>query len=255
MKRRNWSYCIIGLVLLWGNICIGKAQNNPYVDDKLFHYGFSLGVSYLTYGVTELDSITQVATQGTVYHARTSAPGIGFTIGGLIDLRLARYLNLRFCPCLSFDTRTITYLHDSIPIDEIKGVDCLNNQPTIQTIPISLPLYLKWSAAREVNYRPYLIAGGGVSYSVSFKKDVVIYPKPLDYFVEVGFGCDFYFRWFKLCPEIKYRLGFNNVLTPLPTGIDPANDKAWNPSEQDHFYTNSLSSLRNQQISLIFHFE
>jgi hypothetical protein len=73
--------------------------------------------------------------------------------------------------------------------------------------------------------------------------------------VEVGFGCDFYLRWFKFCPEIKYRLGFNNVLTPIPTETDPANDKAWSIGAPDYFYTNSLSRLRNQQISLVFNFE
>ena len=64
MTKHNWSYCIIALLLLWGNTCIVKAQNNPYVDDKLFHYGFSIGVAYLSYGVTEADTIINVGVSG-----------------------------------------------------------------------------------------------------------------------------------------------------------------------------------------------
>ena len=255
MTKHHLSYCIIGLLLLWGNSYMMKAQNNPYVDDKLFHYGFSLGVAYLSYGVTEADSLVQMEKQGTVYHARTSAPGFLVTAGFVADLRLTRHLNLRFCPSFGFGMRTITYMNYSIPTEEIKGQLCLNNQPNIQTLPISIPFYLKWSAEREVNYRPYLIAGGGVTYDVQTHAEDVLSPKPFDYFVEVGLGCDFYLRWFKLCPEIKYRLGFKNVLTPIPTNIDPANNNAWAIGAPDYFYTNSLSALRNQQISFIFNFE
>ena len=89
MTKHNWSYCIIGLLLLWGNTCIVRAQNNPYVDDKLFHYGFSLGVAYLSYGVTEADSLVQMDKHGTVYHARTSTPGFLVTAGFIADLRLS----------------------------------------------------------------------------------------------------------------------------------------------------------------------
>ncbi len=30
-----------------------KAQNRPYVDDKLFHFGFQLGVNFATFHVAE----------------------------------------------------------------------------------------------------------------------------------------------------------------------------------------------------------
>lgn len=255
MKRRYWSYCIIGLLLLWGNTCIVRAQNNPYVDDKLFHYGFSLAISYLSYGITDADSLVQIDKHGTVYHARTSTPGFLATAGFVADLRLMRYLNLRCCPTFGFGQQTITYMNYSIPDDEIKGQKNTSNISTIRLLPISLPVYLKWSAEREINYRPYIIAGGGISYNLQkYKRETdVVAPKPFDYFVEVGLGCDFYMRWFKLCPEIKYRVGFNNVLTTL----DPTDEQAWSPpgGEPNYFYTNALSKLLNQQITLVFNFE
>lgn len=228
-----------------------KAQNNPYVDDKLFHFGFSLGVDFLSYGVEEADSLLQLDTHGTVYHARTSAPGIGFSVGFIADLRLSRYLNLRFCPGMHFGERTITYKNYSMTEGEIKGTNCTNNRPAVLCLPIDIPLYLKWSASREVNYRPYIIVGGGVSFDLGRSKDRVILQKITDSFVEVGIGCDLYFPWFKLAPEIRYRIGFNNVLTPT---VDYEKEE-WKLPAGDFFYTDALSRLTNQQISLIFNFE
>ena len=37
-----------------------RAQNNPYVDDKLIHFGFYMGVDMLSYHIQENDSLTQL---------------------------------------------------------------------------------------------------------------------------------------------------------------------------------------------------
>lgn len=228
-----------------------KAQNNPYVDDKLIHFGFSLGMDFLSYAIQETDTALQLEMHDAAYHTRVSAPSMGFAVGFITDLRLTRHLNLRFCPALHFGQRTITYKSYQKVDSLISGALCTNNKPSILSIPISIPLYIKWSAEREVNYRPYVIAGGGISYDVMRDKDKVILPKPFDCFVEVGFGCDFYFRWFKCCPEIRYRVGFLDVLTPV---ADREKEK-WNIGESDYFYTDAISKLNNHQISLIFNFE
>ena len=241
------------LLLLCSVIAIPvKAQNNPYVDDKLIHFGFSLGMDFLSYAIQETDSVAQVGLHpDSVFHTRVSAPSMGFAVGFITDLRLTRHLNLRFCPALHFGQRTITYKSYQIADMLISGALCSNNKPSILSIPISFPLYIKWSAEREVNYRPYVIAGGGISLDVMRDKDKVILPKPLDCFVEVGFGCDFYFRWFKCCPEIRYRIGFLDVLTP----VEDREKEKWKIGKADYFYTDAISRLNNQQVSLIFNFE
>ena len=227
------------------------AQNNPYVDDKLLHFGFSLGVDFLSYGVEEADSLLQMQRHGTVYHARTTAPGVGFSVGFIADLRLARHLNLRFCPGMHFGERTITYKNYSISDYDIKGTNCTDNRPSVLCLPIDIPLYLKWSAEREVNYRPYVTLGGGVSFDLGRAKDKVLLQKTTDCFMEVGLGCDLYCRWFKLAPEIRYRIGFNNMLTPTAD----CEKEEWKLPLGDYFYTDALSKLTNQQVSLIFNFE
>ncbi len=219
-----------------------RAQmHNPYVDDKLFHFGFSLGVNMMAYGVTEsLDTIG-----GEVYHARTSAMLPGFSVGFVTDLRMTRHLSLRCTPTLHFGQRTISYKAESGK--EVKGSEGYGKDITVLGLPLDLPLYLKWSAEREKNYRPYVIIGGGVSFDFGRDNECPIYQKPLDYFAAFGFGCDFYFKWFKLCPELKYHLGFNNVLTPL--------EQRQQVGELDMFYSQALSRLRNQMITITFNFE
>jgi len=233
MKKLSIIFC-----LLLSSLVASAQMNNPYVDDKLLHFGFSLGVNFMGYSVTD----SNVPIQGETYHARTNSMLPGFTVGFVSDLRLSRHLNLRFLPNLSFGQKTIEYSNESH--HPILGRDSSNT--TILNLPLALPLVLKWSAEREKNYRPYLVAGGGVAFDFARDTERMIYQQLIDYFVTFGFGCDFYMQWFKFCPEIRYQVGFKNALTPVEgRQLPPA----------DHFYTNAISRLRNQQITLIFNFE
>jgi hypothetical protein len=216
-------------------------MNNPYVDDKLIHFGFSLGVNFMGYSVTD----TNEPVNGEIYHARVRNLMPGFSVGFITDLRLSRHLNLRFTPGLHFGQRTVTYKTESGA--EVRGSEGNGPNTDILSLPISLPLYLKWSAEREKNYRPYLIIGGGASYDFGGQKERPLYQKKWDYFIDFGFGCDIYFRWFKFCPELKYQIGFANMLTPVSERPELG--------KPDYFYTEALSRLRNQMITLIFNFE
>jgi len=214
-------------------------MNNPYYDDKLVHLGFSLGLNFMGYSVTE----SLIPQDGELYHARVSSLLPGFSVGFITDIRLAKSLSLRVTPTLQFASRTITYKNES-------GNPFPYGRPMEQSLlslPIEIPITLKWTALREGNYRPYLIGGIGVSYDFTNDKDKPLLHRPFDYFLAFGIGCDLYLRWFKLCPEIRYQLGFNNMLTPV-------NERP-ELSEPDYFYTNALSHLRNQAIIIIFNFE
>ena len=219
-----------------------KAQNNPYVDDKLVHFGFSLGMNLMSFGVTD----SEIPIQGETYHARVSNLMPGFSVGFISDLRLCRYLNLRFCPGLSFSQRTLSYVTESgKPVQSPSGQ--FKDKIDILSIPITVPLYLKFSAMREKNYRPYVIAGGGFEYNVYRDAEQPVMLKGPDYFVELGVGCDFYFRWFKFCPQISYKIGFADILTP---------------AEQNHFltpdnrfYSAALSKLTSRMLCITFNFE
>ena len=234
---------------------IASAQNNPYIDDKLVHFGFSLGLNFMSFGVTDSEiPLLMTATPadaGSVQkldtlHARVSNMMPGFTVGFISDLRLSRHLNLRFCPALSFSQRTLTYVAESgrpVHNQSQKYKDKID----VLSIPIAIPLYIKWSAEREKNYRPYLIGGGGVEFNVYRDPERPILLKSFDYFVEVGAGCDFYFQWFKWCPQITYKIGFANVLVPYEENI--------NVAPEDAFYSEALRRLTSRMLSITFNFE
>ena len=239
------------LVLILGSwlvIPVAKAQNNPYVDDKLVHFGFSLGLNFMSFGVTDSEEpiYSIVTEQKEIYHARVSSMLPGFSAGFVSDLRMTRHLNLRFCPSLSFSQRTITYKTESgNPVQSQSGK--YKDKIDLLSIPIAIPLYVKWSAEREKNFRPYLIGGAGVEFNVYRDSERPIILKSFDYFVEVGVGCDFYFEWFKWCPQITYKIGFADILTHVDENIYLTPDNA--------FYTAALLKLSSRMLCITFNFE
>ena len=242
-------FCLLSLsAAIFCPLQAQRAGNRQYVDDKLFHFGFQVGVNFSTFHVTDSEQpIENMVTGETeIYHARVSTLMPGFHVGFVTDLRLCKFLNLRFCPGLLFTSRTLNYKTESgRPVMGLPGkhgatVDVL-------AIPVYLPLYLKFSAQREGNYRPYVLVGGGAAFNVSRDREKPILLNTMDYFCEAGFGVDLYFRWFKLCPEITYRIGFANQLAPTDGRMELA--------PQDLFYTDALTRLTSHSICLTFNFE
>lgn len=211
--------------------------NLNHIDDRIFHFGFSLGFNTMDFRIGE--SLQEI--DGEVWHAEISTLTPGFSVGIITDLRLSRYLNLRCTPTLNFAERKLTY---------ITGEDLDRREYlSISSIPVQLPLYLKYSSERLGNMRPYLIGGGGLSVDLGRNKEKPVYLNPFDYFVEVGAGCDIYFPFFKLAPELKIGMGFNDLLAT----IDPQELENMLPS--DRKYSMALSRLRTKMITLTFNFE
>ena len=238
MKMKN-SFLKISLFSLLFISCFVRtnAQGNlPYVDDKIIRFGFALGMNAMDFRITE--SLIEI--DGKVYDAKVSQLKPGFSVGVTTDLRLHDYWNLRFVPMLHFGERKVTY----------RAVGEMETSTTsIASIPITIPIYLKYSALRAGNFRPYLIAGGGALIDVGRDSEKPVLLKPFDYFVEFGMGFDIYFSFFKLSPELKFALGFNDMLTPL----DERNSGFI--SESDKKYSNALSRLTSRMLTLTFNFE
>lgn len=213
-------------------------QNLPYADSRLFHFGFSLGINMMDCKVTP--SLENV--DGEIYQVRESSLMPGFSVGVLGDLRLSKHLNLRTTPTLHFGQRTLYYKPQSAA-----DSDPATMKTDVISLPITIPLYLKFSSNREVNYRPYIIGGGGVSFDVGRDKERPVLLNTIDYFAEVGIGCDIYFSFFKLAPELKFAIGFNNMITPL--------EERGNLRAEDKIYTQAISKLSSRMLTLVFHFE
>ena len=83
-------------------------------------------------------------------------------------------------------------------------------------------------------------------YDLTSSKGSYIRTQPLQTFVEVGFGCDFYLPFFKLIPELKFCFGLNNTLQRnRPDLTDPS----------QLVFTQSLQSATPNMVVLTFYFE
>ena len=222
-SNRIISIILFLLLFLSTNI---KAQNLPYVDEKRVHFGFSLGFNFMDFAATPAKVSDDVS-------VTSLTPG--FTVGAISDLRLSRYLNLRFTPSLNLGQRTLQYADSS-------SVEVLS-------IPLYLPLYLKYSAERNGNFRPYVLAGGGIWWDWGRNIDKPVLLKKYDALLEAGVGCDIYFSFFKLSPELKFSVGLNDMLVPLSQRDEVIT------SGQNSKYTNALSKLTTKMITLSFNFE
>ena len=87
---------------------------------------------------------------------------------------------------------------------------------------IDFPVSVKLKSERIQDFRAYMIAGVKYSEAIGSKKnppdidplDAVLRNKSGFGSYEVGLGCDIYFEFFKLSPEIKISNSFGNVLFP-----------------------------------------
>lgn len=204
MNIRNIKKFFFLALFITGLGLASHAEGNlPYADQKFIHFGFLLGVNTMDFKVTPNDS------------AKVSILKPGFSVGIISDLRINRYLNLRFTPTLHFSERQLSYMSR-------KNAGVMPVDTAIQSIPFCLPVYLKYSAERYGNFRPYVIWGGGMAIDM-FRDKIsteLSLLKNVNFYTEFGVGCDIYFSFFKLCPELKYSIGFNDILNHnYPTQI------------------------------------
>lgn len=230
------KYKIVTILIFIFSITGIRAQGNlAYFDDQIFHFGFSLGWSTMDFCITPSNQLID----GKVYKMDVSELSPGFSVGIIGDLRLGRYFNLRSNPTLNLNDRNISFIdQNDIPTTPVN----------IKSIPVCLPVLLKYSAERYKNFRPYLLGGAGayvdLGRDAGAKSKILL--KPFDIYFEVGVGCDIYFSFFKLAPELKFALGTQNMLTPVLERTEP-------PYET--FYSDAISGLTSKMITLSFNFE
>lgn len=205
-------------------------------DDKLLHFGFLIGYNSFNFTIkpeadlSNLDSIMSV----------TTTPLSGFDLAIVSDLRMGKYLNLRFIPGLSFGDRNIEYTvnyGDSAVIATNKR---------IETIYLNLPLFIKLKSSRMHNVRVYAL--GGIQYTFDLisneKKQTQNQTQEIvkihrhDVQALAGFGFDFYMERFKFSTEFKMSFGLRDILV-----------RESNP------YANSIKALNSRVIMISFLFE
>ena len=212
-----------------------KILNRPYADQKRLHLGFSVGLH-----VQDLDFTHNgfIADDGSQWSMEIPNFSPGFCVNVLADLRLHRYLNLRFSPGMYFGSKNVQML------DSKYGEEQRQN---IKSAYVALPLDLKISGDRLHNSRPYVTLGALATYDVSKKRSEFLRFNSMDAYLTVGLGCDFYLPFFKLNPEIKFCFGLTDILQHDRPDLvdDPATFRI----------TQSLKKVKSKMVMITFYFE
>ena len=223
-------------------------KNLPNYDNRLWHFGFTLGGNFMGFRVDKADGFFSDITVYGVECERFT----GFHIGPVSNLRLGRFFDFRMLFDLSFNQRDLVFYY----MDALTNSDKVNTPSnfgtgSMQTHRMSLtstmlefPFHIKYKAERWGNFSPYLIAGGCYKYDLTAggkaKPDEgdKIRLKRHDPSVEWGGGFDFYLPYFKLSVELKYSVGLLNTL-----------EKDESP------YTQSINKLTSNALIFSLHFE
>ena len=231
-------------------------------DDKLIHFGFTIGINALDFNVVNYPDFVSAGITAADLPQDNSGSSVlipmrnggepfvysdvativpGFTVGIISSLRLTKDLNLRFLPGLSFGERQLTY---NIPVYDINSYETSSYYYSIKSTFLDFPLLIKYKARRINNDRPYVIFGGAYRHDISrTAQEDLIKLKGGGFYAEIGGGWDHYFAFFRFSVEAKFSYGLNNQLGDLPGGI------------QSPLYAKSIQDLRSKIFTLSFHFE
>ena len=212
-----------------------KPKNDSNYDERLLHFGFSMGLNTMDFNVKMNPNDPNNWTAEVV----SLKPGINIQI--VTDYRPTTYLDVRFLPGVSFGQRNLNFYDEN--------GDLVNDKQQLESSFLEFPLLIKAKGMRLNNSRPYLIGGVNFRYDLAAKKeydeesDVYIRLRKADLYYEVGAGIDFYLPYFKLTIEAKMSNGLRDVLV---------HDE---PHPYHPEYVNSIESLKSQMWVLSFHFE
>lgn len=210
-----------------------KVLNTPKYDLDQLHFGFTVGLNSMDFNIYNDKNIVLFDTVYSVNAIRQT----GFNLGIVSNLRLMRFLDLRFLPGISFGQRNLEYL--------VMGSNGFYRKTMkIESTFLEFPFLLKYKAKRINNYRPYLLAGLNYRLDLAARGKIKEEDRPMillerhDLYYELGFGVDYYLPFFKFSTEIKYAVGLANVIRYDPTQ-----------------YAFAIEKLVSNMVIVSFHFE
>lgn len=211
-----------------------KVQNQPYADQKLYHFGFMIGTHTQDMIITHTGHVDPA---GYVWFSEIPSYSIGLSVGIIGDRYINEFLNVRAIPTLYFGEKNYVF-REPISGEEYKA--------NVRGNYLGLPIQLKFSAGRVDNFRPYFIAGGYVNVDITPQRNQAIRFERVDYGLEFGVGGNIYLPLFKLCPELKFSFGLKDIISKNTSDIR---------DQEMYKYRNAISSGKSKMISLIFNFE
>jgi len=240
LKRLLIIICVCSLTVTGLVAQTQRPKNQPYADMRWVHLGFHIGLHTQDLILTNSGAVSP---DGDVWFVEIPSYSPGFSVGVMGDLFLNPYMNLRFSPTVHFGDKALTAVTKDYAADKINGQRL---QTFVRSNYLMLPVDVKFSSMRLNNYRPYVLTGVFAAFDMGRKKGEPILLKGFDYGVEVGFGCDIYLPFFKLCPEVKFCFGLNDVLEKNRGDLI---------HESDMIMTQALSKATSRMIVFTFNFE
>lgn len=255
--RRN-KVVLIGLVVLlaaiptFGQGMFGLTSASAS-DNKPLSYGFFLAAHNSTLQIKYTNEFLNPASTDPMAGVRSIQPKFspGFSLGFIGILRFHDQVSLMFIPKVGFyEYKTeVIYFSDEVDPALIQTSDPGSNLVggtqvyTSEATMVELPLLFKYRSVRFNNTRMYWL--GGASYQFRTKgqdeantDDIVMTGQ--DFSIEAGMGFEFYFKYFKFAPEVRFSHGLLNAYLAENT----------RPELQG-----AIESLRRKSITLYLNFQ
>ena len=202
-------------------------------DYKKIHFGMALNFGFYnlvndyTKDFLNNDDVLSIETDGDV------GLGVSFI---LPDLRLNDRLNFRHILTVKTIQRNINYRFSP----DYDGPSEVTQH--VESWFVESGFHLKYRADRINNYRAFLFFGPNIGIDMASEKDVldenIFKLNRLNFALEIGVGCDFYFEYFKFAPQIKYSYGLKNLIV-----------------EDGTIYTSPLEGFYSRGLQISFTFE
>ena len=214
-------YFLIALLLFCGNCLFGQPAPPAWgggadLNDLSFGFSFHYITSYYKIDKTPgwrnpfKDNAGNQITDS--LRSIGSPNELGFAVGFLARYRLTEHLEAKIAPSLNFADRSLIYVFNTPAQNTVK---------TVQSTVIDMPLLVKLKSDRIGDFRAYLVGGVKYSLAVGVNNKIDAGAALIDKIVknntgygsyEAGIGCDIYFEFFKLSPEIKLSNSFGDIL-------------------------------------------
>ncbi|MFH6604685.1 porin family protein [Maribacter algicola] len=231
-------FFLVALGVILSQNGYSQFKENPVLnleneDEPLLNWGYFLGFNRYDFKFDYKDFTDDILVD----------QSIGFNVGLIGELRLNRFLDLRFEPGLLYNSRILNF-PGFTGEDDIKR----NTVREVKSTYINFPLLLKVSTKRFGNWKPFIIGGGSASLNLGSNESSIddnsagtFRMTKWVYNYELGFGIDFYLEYFKFTPSIR--------------GVFAITDELVRDLEPNSPWTGNLDAMRTRGIFINFTFE
>ena len=242
MSRRVFII-FAGLLLLVSGVMsplyaqLTKDENLSRFDDRILHFGFYLGVNTMGYRFAHYSNVMQnpvlindplLNTTAEKYYdgvhsfrAVISDIKPGFSVGGVVNLRMNNVIDFRLTPGMSLGSRQLVFsenitksIESNVSKTALYPGLTLERFLTLPSAYIDFPAGFRYKGNRFGNLRPYIYGGGSFRWDLENKRisESVVHLKRAGYYAEVAIGLDSYFPFFRFTSEFKFSYGLNNII-------------------------------------------